>query len=66
VANTAMLFKNHMSDLDMEILCKDFTIDGAEREALANSTYDTTHDFVSSYDFSSLVKFDENNSPRAL
>jgi hypothetical protein len=55
-----------MPDLDMEILCKDFTIDGAEREALANSTYDTTHDFVSSYDFSSLVKFDENNSPRAL
>jgi hypothetical protein len=49
------LFKNHLSDLDVEILCKDFTIDDAEREALANSAYDAAHDFLSLYDFSSLT-----------
>jgi hypothetical protein len=27
VANVVMLFKNHLPDLNMEILCKDFTID---------------------------------------
>jgi hypothetical protein len=56
VANVAVLFKNHLSDLDMEILCKDFTIDDAEREALANSAYDVAHEFVSLYDFSSLTE----------
>jgi chromosome segregation ATPase len=30
VANTATLFKNHLPNLDMEILRKDFTIDDAE------------------------------------
>jgi hypothetical protein len=40
VANAAALFKNHMPDLDVEILHKDFTIDGAEWKALANSAYD--------------------------
>jgi hypothetical protein len=43
VANIAALFKNHLPDLDMEILRKDFTIDNAEREALANSAYNTAH-----------------------
>jgi hypothetical protein len=66
VPNAAVLFKNHLPDLDMEILCKDFTIDVAEWEALANSAYDAAHDFVSLYDFSSLTEFDDNNSPRAL
>jgi hypothetical protein len=66
VANSAVLFKNHLPDLDMEILREDFTIDYAEREALANSAYDTAHDFVSLYDFSSLVESGDNNSPRAL
>jgi lipoate synthase len=47
MANTMALFKNHLPDLDVEILCKDFTIDDAEREALVNSAYDVTHDFVS-------------------
>jgi hypothetical protein len=30
VANAATLFKNHLPNLDMEILRKDFTIDDAE------------------------------------
>jgi hypothetical protein len=66
VANTAALFKNHLPDLDMEILHKDFTIDDVEQEALANSAYDAAHEFVSLYDFSSLAESDDNNSPRAL
>jgi hypothetical protein len=66
VANVVTLFKNHLPDLDMEILCEDFTIDDAEREALPNSAYDTAHDFVSLYDFSSLAESGDNNSPRAL
>jgi hypothetical protein len=66
VANAATLFKNHMSDLDMEILRKDFTIDDIEREVLANSAYDIAHEFVSLYDFSSVAESDDNNSPKAL
>jgi hypothetical protein len=66
VANTVALFKNHLFDLDVEILCKDFTIDNAEQEALANSAYDAAHDFVSLYDFSSLVESDDSNSPKTL
>jgi uncharacterized tellurite resistance protein B-like protein len=50
----------------MEILHKDFTIDDAERKALANSAYDTAHEFVSLYDFSSLAESDDNNSPETL
>jgi tryptophan 2,3-dioxygenase len=49
VANVVALFKNHLLDLDVEILGKDFTIGDAEREALANSAYDATHEFVSLY-----------------
>jgi hypothetical protein len=66
VANVVALFKDLLSDLDMEILRMDFTIDDAEQEALANSAYNATHDFVSLYDFSSLVESDDNNSPRVL
>jgi hypothetical protein len=62
VANAVALMKNHMPNLDMEILHKDFTVDDVEREILVNSTYDTTHDFVSLYDFSSLAESDDNNS----
>jgi lipoate synthase len=47
VANTVALFKNHLPDLDVEILHKDFTMDDAEREAFADRAYDVTHDFVS-------------------
>jgi hypothetical protein len=66
VANAAALFKNDLSDLDVEILHKDFTIDDVEWETLANSAYDAAHDFVSLYDFSSLAESDRNNGPRAL
>jgi hypothetical protein len=66
VANAMALMKNHLPDLDTEILHKDFTVDDAERETLVNSTYDATHDFVPLYDFSSLVEFDDNSSPGAL
>jgi hypothetical protein len=51
VTNAVALFKNHLPDLDVEILRKDFTIDDVEREALANSAYDAAHDFVSFYNF---------------
>jgi hypothetical protein len=66
VANAVALMKNHLPDLDMEIVRKDFTVDDAEREMLVNSAYDATHDFVSLYDFFSLAKSDDNNSPGAL
>jgi hypothetical protein len=66
VANAAELFKNHVPDLDMEILRKDHTIDDVEQEALANSAYDAAHKFVSLCDFSSLTESDDNNSPRTL
>jgi hypothetical protein len=42
MANAMTRFKNHLPDLDVEILCKDFTIDDVEREALANIAYDAT------------------------
>jgi hypothetical protein len=66
VTNAMVLVKNHLSNLDMEILCKDFTVNDAERETLVNSTYDVAHDFVSLYDFSSLAESNDNNCPRAL
>jgi hypothetical protein len=40
VAHTAALFKNHLSDLNVEILCQDFTVDDSEREALVFSAFD--------------------------
>jgi hypothetical protein len=66
VAHTAALFKNHLSDLNMEILCQDFTVDDAEREALVSSVFDVAQDFVSSYDFTSLVESDDNDNPKGL
>jgi hypothetical protein len=66
VAHTAALFKNHLPDLNMEILRQDFTVDDAEREALVSSAFDAARDFVSSYDFTSLVEFDDNDSPKGL
>jgi hypothetical protein len=66
VANAMALMKNHLPVLDMEILCKDFTIDDAEQEILVNSAHNATHDFVSLYDFSSLAEFEDNDSPGAL
>jgi hypothetical protein len=66
VAHTAALFKNHLPDLNMEILRQDFTVDEAEREALVSSAFDAAQDFVSSYDFTSLVESDDNDSPKGL
>jgi hypothetical protein len=66
VANVVALMKNHLSDLDMEILHKDFTVDDAKREALVNNDYDAAHDFDSLYDFFSLAESDDNTSPGAL
>jgi hypothetical protein len=66
VAHTGALFKNHLSDLNMEILRQDFTVDDAERDALVSSAFDAAQDFVSSYDFTSLVESDDNDSPKGL
>jgi hypothetical protein len=41
-------------------------VDDAECETLVSSTFDATQDFVSSYDFASLVESDDNDSPKAL
>jgi hypothetical protein len=66
VAHTAALFKNHLSDLNVEILRQYFTVDDAEREALVFSAFDAAQDFISSYDFTSLVESDDNDSPKGL
>jgi hypothetical protein len=66
VARTAALFKNHLLDLNVEILCQDFTVDDTEREALVFSVFDAAQNFVSSYDFTSLVESDDNDSPKGL
>jgi hypothetical protein len=64
VVNAMALLKSHLPDLDVELLCKDFAVDEAEREALTNGAYDAAHEFASSYDFSSLAESDDNDSPR--
>jgi hypothetical protein len=66
VAHAAALFKNHIPDLNMELLHQDFTVDDVERGTLVSSVFDVAQDFVSSYDFASLVESDDNDSPKAL
>jgi hypothetical protein len=66
VAHVAALFKNHLLDLDVEILRKDFIVDDTARETLVASAYDAAQDFVSSYDFTSLTESEDNDSPRYL
>jgi hypothetical protein len=66
VAHAATLLKNHPSNLNMELLRQDFTVDDAEREILVSSAFNAAQDFVSSYDFASLVESDDNDSPKAL
>jgi hypothetical protein len=66
VAHTVALFKNHLPDLNMELLRQDFAVDDAECETLVSSTFDAAQDFVSSYDFASLAESDDNDSPKAL
>jgi hypothetical protein len=66
VAHVVALLKNHLPNLNIELLCQDFTVDDAERETLVSSAFDAAQDFVSSYDFTSLVESDDNVSPKAL
>jgi hypothetical protein len=66
VAHAAALFKNHLPDMNMELLRQDFTVDDAEREILVTSAFDDGQDFVSSYDFASFAESDDNDSPKAL
>jgi hypothetical protein len=66
VAHAAVLFKNHLPDLNVELIRQDFTMDDAERETLVSNTFDAAQDFVSSYDFTSLTESDDNDSPKAL
>jgi hypothetical protein len=64
VAHATTLFKNHLPDLNIELLRQDFTVDDAERETLVSSAFDAAQDFISSYDFASLAESDD--SPKAL
>jgi hypothetical protein len=66
VAHVVALFKNHLPDLNVELLRHDFTVDDAERKTLVSNVFDTAQDFISSYDFTSLVESDDNDSPKAL
>jgi hypothetical protein len=66
IAHTVALFKHHLPDLNIEVLRQDFTVDDAERETLVSSAFDAAQDFVSSYNFASLVESDDNDSPKAL
>jgi hypothetical protein len=66
VAHVAALFKNHLPNLNMELLRQDFIVDDVEHETLVSIAFDAAQDFVSSYDFASLVESDDNDSPKAL
>jgi hypothetical protein len=66
VAHAMALFKNHLRDLDVVILLKDFIVDDSARETLVTSAFDAAQDFVSSYDFASLAESEDNDSPRNL
>jgi hypothetical protein len=66
VVHAAALFKNHLPDLNMELLRQDITVDDAEHETLVSSAFDTSQDFISSYDFTILAESDDNDSPKAL
>jgi hypothetical protein len=66
VAHAMALFKNHLRDLDVVILLKDFIVDDSARETLVASAFDAAQDFVSSYDFASLAESEDNDSPRNL
>jgi septal ring factor EnvC (AmiA/AmiB activator) len=66
VVNAMALLKSHLSDLNVELLRKDFAVDEADREALTSGAYDATHEFASSYDFSSLAESEDNDSTRNM
>jgi hypothetical protein len=60
------LLKSHLSNLDVELLRKDFVVDEVDREALTSGTYDAANELTSSYDFSSLAESEDNDSPRNM
>jgi hypothetical protein len=66
VAHAAVLFKNHLPGLNLELLHQDFTVNDTERETLVSSAFDAAQDFVSSYDFASLIESNDNDSPKVL
>jgi hypothetical protein len=66
VAHATALFKNHLPDLNMELLRQDFTVDDAEHETLVSNAFDAAQDYVSLYDFASITVSDDNNSPKTL
>jgi hypothetical protein len=66
VANAMALLKSHLPNLDVELLRKDFAVDEADHEVLTSGAYDAAHEFTSSYDFSSLVESEDNDSPRNM
>jgi chromosome segregation ATPase len=66
VAHAAVLFKNHLPGLILELLRQDFTMDDAECETLVSSAFGAAQDLISSYDFASLTESDDNDSPKAL
>jgi hypothetical protein len=41
-------------------------MDDSERETLVSNTFDAAQDFVSLYDFASLVVSDDNDNHKAL
>jgi hypothetical protein len=55
VAHIAALFKNHLPDLNVELLRQDFSMDDVERETLVSNAFDAAQDFISLYDFTSLA-----------
>jgi hypothetical protein len=65
VAHAVALFKNHLSDLNIELLRQNFTVGDAKRETLVSNAFDAAQDFVSSYDSASLAEYDDNDSPKA-
>jgi hypothetical protein len=66
VAHATALFKNHLPDLNLELLRQDIIVDDVERETLVSSTFDAAQDFVSLYDFASPAESDDNDGPKAL
>jgi hypothetical protein len=66
LAHAAALFKNHLYDLNIELLRQDFIVDDAEHETLVSNAFDAAQDFVSSNYFTNLTESDDNDSTKAL
>jgi hypothetical protein len=64
MTHVVALFKNHLPDLNMELLRQDFTVDDAEHDTLVFSAFDAAQDFVSSYDSASLAESNDNDNLR--